>query len=257
MSADEAMRYCQKVHDLRQCPVAVGSPQTQSQRDQVARIISVAQKQVAQTVIASSKKLPPQRFTFDVVIEEKMNDDEKSENDQVQTQDVVLGSGYNEGTPRTEIVSPEVVSLEICLGWLGTEQKNPGTGIPSPPNSPEKSIDELEIVFDEPSEQFPPNSPESSTWTPTSCFYIGRISSLNTNNKTPPPSPTNRATTLTPTRSWFGRKESPSPSGSSPSTPTSSWKDSLRGMIRRSNSTETTSTHSTPPSTPKDVDHTT
>jgi trimeric autotransporter adhesin len=39
------MRYCQKVHDLRQCPVAVGSPQTQTQCNQVARIISVAQGQ--------------------------------------------------------------------------------------------------------------------------------------------------------------------------------------------------------------------
>jgi len=29
------MRRCQLVHDLRLCPVAVGSPQTQTQRDQV------------------------------------------------------------------------------------------------------------------------------------------------------------------------------------------------------------------------------
>lgn len=40
------MNYCQKVHDLRQCPVVVGSPQTQTQRDQVSRIISIAQEQV-------------------------------------------------------------------------------------------------------------------------------------------------------------------------------------------------------------------
>lgn len=39
MTAVEAMAYCQLVHDLRQCPVVVGSPQTQSQRDQVTRII--------------------------------------------------------------------------------------------------------------------------------------------------------------------------------------------------------------------------
>ena len=35
-----AMARCQEVHDLRQCPVAVGSPQTQTQRDQVTRIIN-------------------------------------------------------------------------------------------------------------------------------------------------------------------------------------------------------------------------
>lgn len=33
------MARCQRVHDLRQCPVVVGSPQTQTQRDQVTRII--------------------------------------------------------------------------------------------------------------------------------------------------------------------------------------------------------------------------
>ena len=35
----DAMQYCQAVHDLRQCPVVVGSPQTQTQRDQVSRVI--------------------------------------------------------------------------------------------------------------------------------------------------------------------------------------------------------------------------
>lgn len=34
------MARCQVVHDLRQCPVVVGSPQTQPQRDQVTRIIN-------------------------------------------------------------------------------------------------------------------------------------------------------------------------------------------------------------------------
>jgi hypothetical protein len=33
------MARCQLVHDLRQCPVQVGSPQTQPQRDQVTRVI--------------------------------------------------------------------------------------------------------------------------------------------------------------------------------------------------------------------------
>lgn len=35
----EAMTRCQMVHDLRKCPVVVGSPQTQTQRDQVTRVI--------------------------------------------------------------------------------------------------------------------------------------------------------------------------------------------------------------------------
>jgi len=36
----EAMARCQLVHDLRQCPVVVGSPQTQTQRDQVTRVVT-------------------------------------------------------------------------------------------------------------------------------------------------------------------------------------------------------------------------
>lgn len=34
-----AMLYCQTVHDLRRCPVVVGSPQTETQRAQVSRVI--------------------------------------------------------------------------------------------------------------------------------------------------------------------------------------------------------------------------
>eukprot|EP01041_Mallomonas_annulata_P007878 gene7878-16121_t len=40
LSADQSMAFCQLAHDLRQCPVVVGSPQTQTQRDQVTRVIS-------------------------------------------------------------------------------------------------------------------------------------------------------------------------------------------------------------------------
>lgn len=40
MSAKQAFEYCQAVHDLRTCPVEVGSPQTQSQRQQVVRVIA-------------------------------------------------------------------------------------------------------------------------------------------------------------------------------------------------------------------------
>ena len=43
----EAMARCQLVHDLRQCPVVVGSPQTQTQRDQVARVITKLMSQTS------------------------------------------------------------------------------------------------------------------------------------------------------------------------------------------------------------------
>jgi hypothetical protein len=39
------MARCQAVHDLRKCPVDVGSPQTQAQRDQVTRIINKLMQQ--------------------------------------------------------------------------------------------------------------------------------------------------------------------------------------------------------------------
>lgn len=38
-NAVDAMARCQLVHDLRQCPVVVGSPQTEPQRQQVIRVI--------------------------------------------------------------------------------------------------------------------------------------------------------------------------------------------------------------------------
>ena len=38
LSAQQCMQYCQLVHDLRQYPVEVGSPQTQTQCDQVVSI---------------------------------------------------------------------------------------------------------------------------------------------------------------------------------------------------------------------------
>jgi hypothetical protein len=45
LDAVEAMSRCQHVHDLRKCPVVVGSPQTQTQRDQVVRVIHRLQTQ--------------------------------------------------------------------------------------------------------------------------------------------------------------------------------------------------------------------
>ena len=40
LDATKSMARCQSVHDLRRWPVAVGSPQTQTQRDQVTRVIN-------------------------------------------------------------------------------------------------------------------------------------------------------------------------------------------------------------------------
>lgn len=57
------MSRCQFVHDLRQCPVMVGSPQTQPQRDQVTRVINrlMSQNQSAlfRTVSEGSLMEPP------------------------------------------------------------------------------------------------------------------------------------------------------------------------------------------------------
>lgn len=39
LSAKDAMARCQRAHDMREYPVDVGSPQTQAQRDQVARVV--------------------------------------------------------------------------------------------------------------------------------------------------------------------------------------------------------------------------
>jgi hypothetical protein len=47
------MARCQRVHDLRQCPVVVGSPQTQTQRDQVTRVIRAL---MYQSSISNSQK---------------------------------------------------------------------------------------------------------------------------------------------------------------------------------------------------------
>ncbi|GMH70539.1 hypothetical protein TL16_g05431 [Triparma laevis f. inornata] len=44
MKSSECLKYCQFVHDLRRIPIAVGSPQTQMQRDQVIRVIANLEK---------------------------------------------------------------------------------------------------------------------------------------------------------------------------------------------------------------------
>ena len=40
LNALDAMARCQFVHDLRRVPIVVGSPQTQTQRDQVCRVVA-------------------------------------------------------------------------------------------------------------------------------------------------------------------------------------------------------------------------
>lgn len=48
----EAMERCQVVHDLRRCRVEVGSPQTQTQRDQVIRIVNSMMRSYRETTQA-------------------------------------------------------------------------------------------------------------------------------------------------------------------------------------------------------------
>lgn len=56
ISATEAMAYCQRTHDLRQCPVVVGSPQTRSQCDQVRRIVGIMEKQEERHLLRAQQK---------------------------------------------------------------------------------------------------------------------------------------------------------------------------------------------------------
>ena len=53
------MQRCQKVHDLRHCPVNVGSPQTKTQREQVIRIINYLIAKANYEKEASPKRLTP------------------------------------------------------------------------------------------------------------------------------------------------------------------------------------------------------
>lgn len=55
MDETEVFSYCQCVHDLRQCPVVVGSPQTQTQRNQVSRVIKYLQANYAKTRLTLSE----------------------------------------------------------------------------------------------------------------------------------------------------------------------------------------------------------
>jgi hypothetical protein len=52
----EAMERCQAVHDLRRCHVEVGSPQTQTQRDQVIRIVDSLIRSYRETPTMSTHK---------------------------------------------------------------------------------------------------------------------------------------------------------------------------------------------------------
>jgi hypothetical protein len=61
MSAAQAFAYCQAVHDLRTCPVEVGSPQTQTQRLQVVRVIDLLVSQDEEER-ASAEELAIQTF---------------------------------------------------------------------------------------------------------------------------------------------------------------------------------------------------
>ena len=57
------MAYCQRAHDLRQCPVNVGSPQTDSQREQVTRVVTaLIQHRKSQATAAALG--PPPKITY-------------------------------------------------------------------------------------------------------------------------------------------------------------------------------------------------
>jgi hypothetical protein len=60
LNAADAMARCQLVHDLRQCPVQVGSPQTQPQRDQVTRVIKklISQANTLRRTVSDVNVLP-------------------------------------------------------------------------------------------------------------------------------------------------------------------------------------------------------
>ena len=64
--AASAMMRCQFVHDLRRVPIVVGSPQTQTQRDQVSRVIarSIVSRKVAAAAAA-------ERAAHDLAVEEQ------------------------------------------------------------------------------------------------------------------------------------------------------------------------------------------
>lgn len=59
ISAEEAMERCQIVHDMREHYVDVGSPQTQIQRDQVTRIVSMIRKPVEFTDVSAYLNFKP------------------------------------------------------------------------------------------------------------------------------------------------------------------------------------------------------
>jgi hypothetical protein len=58
LSAEEALFRCQFVHDLRRVPIQVGSPQTQTQRDQVIRLIRLIQSVTPQAAGAGTLPRP-------------------------------------------------------------------------------------------------------------------------------------------------------------------------------------------------------
>lgn len=55
MDTEEVFAYCQCVHDLRQCPVVVGSPQTPTQRNQVTRVINYLMANYAKSRLTLSQ----------------------------------------------------------------------------------------------------------------------------------------------------------------------------------------------------------
>jgi hypothetical protein len=258
------MSYCQKVHDLRQCPVVVGSPQTQTQRDQVVRIISVAQSQaslVTSQRILKKKRVQANKFTFpdSHSATSASAGERKRESKEEKHKEMMIAEDTQQLPPSPKGV--EVVDVNICLGnWPLSSRPTSPSHKPDPNTSSAAQtsgadVVDLEISFDLDPIAHPTAASQSS------CFYLPLIYSLNTNNKTPPPSPTQNKSS---TPSWFSRSRdsfsssspSASPSSSRASSPsctppsssrssspatTPTWKDQLRGLIRRSNTQQSTS----------------
>lgn len=62
LDAEEAMRRCQHVHDIRRIPISVGSPQTEAQRAQVRRVISKLQRRSGRGDEVATVAAPAQAF---------------------------------------------------------------------------------------------------------------------------------------------------------------------------------------------------
>lgn len=81
MSAKQAFEYCQAVHDLRTCPVEVGSPQTQSQRQQVVRVIAalIHEHEMRKSALEAAEEERESFRRFHAELQQQVLDQEKAQ----------------------------------------------------------------------------------------------------------------------------------------------------------------------------------